>query len=117
MTEAAKPTEHEGVNGYERQDVNLKSLLLIGLGIAVSIAAILMFLNEYFVVEKERQVYQQVLKPESTKLRQLRAYEDEILNNYAVLDQDRGLYQIPIERAMELLADEDYRQRQSGRKQ
>jgi hypothetical protein len=68
-------------------------------------------LNDFFVSEKEKVVYETLLKPESNELLDLRAKELDILNSYKTLNADKGIYQIPIERAMQLLADEYSQQR------
>ena len=107
MSDAKVPNEQENKStGYERQDVNPKVLLILGFVLSVSFIILLVFLNDFFVVEKEKEVYEMVLKPESEKLRKLHAHENEVLGSYAVLDRKKGIYQIPIERAMELVARE-----------
>ncbi|RMD92294.1 MAG: hypothetical protein D6814_17105 [Calditrichaeota bacterium] len=117
MSDEKKSLEHEPANpGYETRDVNPKTLFVLGIATVLLIGFMLVLLNEYFVAAKEKDVYEVVLKPESTKLRKLHAYEDEILNSYAVLDQDKGIYQIPIERAMQLIAEENFQKRQKNKK-
>jgi hypothetical protein len=105
------PEERTGT-GYEKRDVNLAKIILSGLGIIILIVVSLVLLSEYFVVVKEEHVYNMVLKPESTTLRDLRAKEAEALNSYKLLDSAKGVYRIPISRAMVLLADEDFQARE-----
>ncbi|UCG60357.1 MAG: hypothetical protein JSV52_08455 [Candidatus Zixiibacteriota bacterium] len=95
--------------GYERSDVNVRMVVLIAVGVIVVVIVALIVLNEYFLSVKEQYVYDLVLKPESVTLRDLRAAEDEVLNSYKLLDSAGGVYRIPIERAMELVAEEAYR--------
>jgi len=98
-------------DGYEKRDVNLAKVLIYGLlGIAV-LVVIVFFVLDYFTAASEEAIYEAQLKPESVALRELRAREDEELNSYAVLDAQKGIYRIPIERAMELIAEEAYRAR------
>jgi len=102
-------TEH---SGYERRDANLKMILFISLAGIVFIVASVIVIDVVFVAEKEEIIYETVLKPESAALRDLRAREDEVLNSYKLLDTARGVYQIPIDRAMDLVANEAYRTEQ-----
>ena len=95
--------------GYDKSDINVKKLLLWAIVCVVTVVVSIVFVVQYFSIVKEDIVYTKVLKPESISLRDLRAREDEILNSYRVLDPVKGVYQIPIERAMELVADEAYR--------
>ena len=97
---------NNGEPGYETGDVNVKKILIVGFTGAVLLALILVGLYQYFIAETERQVYESVLKPESTALRELRAREDEELNSYKLIDSSKAIYQIPIARAMQLLTDQ-----------
>ncbi len=101
--------------GYERKDINVwKTLIATAAVIAVIVVSVI-FVDEIFVHTKERMIEQYVLKPESTQLRDLRAEEAEILTTYDVIDKNKGVYRIPISRAMKLMADEAYRQQAGGR--
>ena len=62
-------------------------------------------------LSKENLIYEQQLSTRSKTLRDLRATEEETLNSYKVLNADSGRYQIPIEQAMKLMADEAYQRR------
>ncbi len=100
-----------GKNDYERQDINPK--IVIGYSVAgmIILIVILVLLTDYFMIEKEEIVYQTNLKPVSVDLREIRAMETETLTNYKLLDKDKGIYQIPIERAMQLITEESFRKR------
>ena len=63
-------------------------------------------LIDIFKIHKESAVYDSVLSKESKELAELRAYEQETLNNYKLLDAEKGIYQIPVQRAMQLLTEE-----------
>jgi hypothetical protein len=103
-------TEPES-GGYEKRDVNLTRIFVYGVLGLVALTVVILFSLDYFTAVREEFVYEAVLKPESVPLRELRASEEEELNSYAVLDIEKGLYRIPIERAMELIAEEAYRER------
>lgn len=96
-------------SGYEKKDVNIRQILWWTISIVVAVAISLVLLNEYFLSVKEEMIYEEVLKPESVTLRDVRAKEDLLLNSYEVIDSTQGIYRIPIDRAMELIAQEAYR--------
>lgn len=64
--------------------------------------------NEFFLATKESLVTETVLRPESIPLRELRARETEILTSYGVIDAQAGVYRIPIEEAVQRMAEEAY---------
>jgi hypothetical protein len=97
-------------HSYEKSDVNVRKIVGFTLAVIAFLATVLILLNEYFLYSKEELVYETVLKPESVALRDLRAQEEEVLTTYRLLDASKGIYQIPVERAMKLLADEAYAQ-------
>jgi hypothetical protein len=94
--------EHHDDVGYEKRDVNVIKVLIPTLLSGVIIAVFLVGLDQYFLITKEKMYFDQVLKPESVALKELQQKEFQTLTNYKVIDKDRGTYQIPIERAMEL---------------
>ncbi len=101
-------------SGYEKSDVNVSQVVGWSLVIIVVLVAILVFMNEYFSYTKDKLIYETRLRPESKQLRDLRAREDQILNSYKVTDAEEGIYQIPVERAMKVMADEAYAQRKEA---
>ena len=92
--------------GYEKRDVNIKSMIVVGLSIVTFIILSLIFVNEIFIMEKEQIIYETVLQPESVTLQDLREKENNVLENYKLLNDTTGVYQIPIVRAMEIMAEE-----------
>ena len=107
-----------GGGGYEKRDVNIGKILAYAAGGIIILVILIIFLIDFFISVREENIYEAVLKPESAPLRELRARETEELTTYRIVDADKGIYQIPIDRAMELLADESYRRTDnpSGRK-
>ena len=92
--------------GYEKRDVNIVMVIGISVFLVSLLVVILVFLMDYFVDTKEQMVYEVQLQPESVELQDLDAADMEELTTYKILDAERGMYRIPIERAMELLAKE-----------
>jgi hypothetical protein len=100
--------------GYEKQDINLRKVILYGFLGIVLVVIVLVFAIDYFIATREEIVYESVLKPESAALRELRAREIEELNSYAIVDSTKGVYRIPIDRAIELMADEAFQGKMGG---
>jgi len=94
--------------GYEKQDASAKSLWIIATVSVTILVILVVIVNDVFVHTREQLVEEMVLSPESVALRELRASEQETLTSYAVVDAKAGIYQIPIERAMKLMAEEAY---------
>ncbi|MEJ2543375.1 MAG: hypothetical protein P8Y99_04855 [Calditrichaceae bacterium] len=92
---------------YEKRDVNVSKIVGFAIVIVVFLVAVIVFLNEFFIYEVEN-IKEERDSVVSTQLRDLRAAEEETLNSYKVLNADKDKYQIPIDRAMKLMADEAY---------
>ncbi len=92
--------------GYEKRDVNIVMVIGLSVLLVALLVVILVFLMDYFVDTKEQMVYEVQLQPESVELQDLEAADMEDLTTYKILNAERGIYRIPIERAMELLAKE-----------
>ena len=108
-----------------KEDVNVRAVTKFGLGLAGGIvfAAFLMwFLFDQFAARAVRQSPQpermeasnpQKEPPEPRlqpnppiDLKEFRAGEEVILNNYGWIDPEKGIVRIPVSRAMELVAQE-----------
>jgi hypothetical protein len=100
-----------GSNDYERQDINPKLVIIYSVLGMIILVVILVLLRDYFMIEKENIVYDTTLKPVSAELRDIQAKDTEILTNYKLLDKQNGIYQIPIDQAMRLIAEENFQQR------
>lgn len=105
----AGPEPHETVKrdtDFDRSDP--QTLLIAGLGIAslIGLVVIILGVQAYFDHITEVATYQKVLAPVSDDLKNLRSQEAEELNTYKYIDRNKGVVQIPISRAMELLAQE-----------
>jgi capsular polysaccharide biosynthesis protein len=98
-----------GSDGYERSDVNVKMIVIVAVLIVAFLAVSLLVLDQYFEYVTQETIYKEQLAPQSVALRDLRAREAETLNSYKVLDSAKGVYQIPIDRAMQLIAEESYK--------
>jgi hypothetical protein len=102
------PSE-QGKSGYETRDVNILKIVGVGLVSVVLLAIILIALREFFIATTKKQYYEVVLKPESEALKKSRERENEILSSYKVIDQEKGIYRIPIDSAISIMVDETVR--------
>jgi hypothetical protein len=96
---------------YEARDPKMGRIVLIGLGSVVILVVAIYILNEFFIISKNKLVEDVTLTPVSIPLRELRSHEEEVLNSYKILDSQQGIYQIPIERAMEIISNHAYQER------
>ncbi len=120
MAEAKIPAESIEA-GHELRDLSPKAIALFALSLAVLLVLVVLvtyFLHEhYLTVQVRTQAAPSPLSaaraptPEprlevtpGQDLKALRAAEDSLLNSYAWIDQQQGIVRIPIDRAMELLA-------------
>jgi len=92
--------------GYEKRDVSVRNLVLITIVCVIVVVVSMIWVKSFFTQVTEETVYQMVLKPGSLTLQELRAREDEALNKYRIIDLGKGVYQIPIDSAMAILARE-----------
>jgi len=114
---------------HEDKDVNVKGIVIAGLAIAVG--AFIVFVVSAFLLNWLTSRGQQVtqvpsvsplptLQPanpplqvnEPADLKALREEEDKKLNTYQWIDRNKGIVQIPIDRAMEIIANENLRHEQ-----
>ena len=84
------------------------ALLIAGFGIAsvIGLVVIILGIQMYFDHMREVAEYEKVAVPVAQDLKNLHSQEAEELNNYKYLDRKTGTIQIPISRAMELIAQE-----------
>ena len=96
--------DHTTEAGFDRNDPNSKFIALLGGAIIIFLVAVVFAVQYYHDVVKEQQVFVKVMEPESERLNNLRAREDDQLLRYQYIDRENGSVRIPIQRAMELLA-------------
>ena|ERR1043166_1390555 len=118
--------------GYELSDLRAKNIALFALILSVTIA--LVILVTYWLAQHfhEAQVsgpaisYPQGREPvprprfwvtPTEQLKAMRTEEDKILQSYGWTDKQKGIARIPIEQAMELLAEKDSGHKAAGSEQ
>jgi hypothetical protein len=107
--------------GHELTDLSPKSVALFGTVLALTIIAAVFItaalFRHFYAVERSKQIIPSPLSytreptpgPKlsvnpSQELQTMRAAEDSMLNSYQWIDREKGLVRIPIDRAIELLA-------------
>ncbi|MDP7395523.1 MAG: hypothetical protein QGF67_09405 [Lentisphaeria bacterium] len=98
--------EIDAAAGYDKRDINVLGVLCTAIAILVFVTVAIFILDSYFsrVTEELRSSYD---APKS-QLNELRAETREQLENYEE-DTTTGVQRVPIDRAMELLVEEDQR--------
>ena len=92
--------------GYEKKDVSVKAIVLGSFLTILLIVVFVVLLRDYFVINKENYIYKNVLNVKSAELQEIKIAEDLLLNHYKVIDIEKGIYQIPIDQAMAVVAEE-----------
>lgn len=121
-TPDAAPSSQSLERGYEVVDVRAKSLVFSAIGLTAAVALVCVFLIWFFdLLENRAQRRDPRLSPlvgaqspppprlqtnPADDLARLRAAEERALSGYRWIDKERGVIQLPVERAMELLLEE-----------
>lgn len=108
MTEPTNQPTPAEPEGYEKRDISVPKTLVVGMFVIILIVGFLVVLNEYFISVTEEIKQEQVLAPQSATYRDQIARDTELLTTYAIVDSTKGIYRIPVERAMKLMADEAF---------
>jgi hypothetical protein len=77
-----------------------------GIGSIVLLVITILALQSYFNKIWQEAVYEKVLAPPSEQLLELHRREDWLLTHYSWADKAKGTVRIPVNRAMELFAQE-----------
>ena len=91
---------------YETQDIPVKEVAIGGLIFVIIVAITLYLMYEYTerAIDDAQNDFR--LSKKSEKLMKLQELENESLNSYKVIDKEKQIYQIPIDRSKELLLNE-----------
>jgi len=90
--------------GYEKKDVSLKGIVITAMVSIVVVIIAVIAATEYYNIVREKDFTEYAMKPVSDKLINLRSREKSQLNHYAVIDEEKGIYQIPVKEAMHKIA-------------
>ena len=114
-----------GNQGHEERDVNVIAVTRFGIGLSLILVVSLFAVWGLFTLFKNREAKEPAgappaawmganahrLPPEprleehpAAELQDVRSAEEQILNGYGWIDRDKGVVRIPIDRAMDILA-------------
>lgn len=110
-----------GASGHEQSEANLKLIVYSAVGLAVAVAIVLLLMWGVFnFLKNDAQAKGQTLNPLATpvqippeprlepkpweSMQALRAHEEHVLSGYGWQDQKAGVVRIPIDRAMDIIA-------------
>jgi hypothetical protein len=114
---------HKSAAGHEEHDVNVHAITKFGIGLTLTVIATLFLLWGLFNFFSRRLTKQFQPAPETrtaavvklppqprlqdnprTDLRAIRSDEDRLLHHYGWVDKEHGVVRIPVERAIDILA-------------
>jgi len=100
-------TDHlhpEHPSSYEKRDANVTGIAIIGFAVVAFIIISAVLLDDFFVHTREKLIYEAAQAPVTLEQAEMDFHNDSLLTTYGVIDTTRGIYHIPIERAMEIIA-------------
>ena len=97
----ASPSE-----GFDHQEPRAKSIVWLAIASVILLVVVIVGVTAYFEYLYRDMVQEKVLSAPSTQLNDLHARETEQLTKYSYIDKDSGMVRIPVDRAMELFAQE-----------
>lgn len=98
--------QSHGNAGYDKKDVNVRMVLWISAATAVLIVGSILWVDQYVTMQSEAAIYELRLKPDNPQLLDLRAFEDRELGTLRIVDSTKGVFQIPIDRAMDRVVEQ-----------
>ena len=93
--------------GYEKHDVSVIHIVGFAVICITLIVLGIFMVDGYFVYTKEKLI-NEANKVSPKELMELRAKHHETLSTYKVIDESKGVYQIPISQAMKLLSEKSF---------
>src|SRR5260370_10097412 len=92
--------------GFNRDEPKTKSIAILAVVSVIRLIAVIVGVSAYFEYIYQDAVFEKVLSAPGEQLKELRAREDAQLTKYSYADKEKGVVRIPVDRAMELFAQE-----------
>jgi hypothetical protein len=108
------PPSHGVEVAFEDEGVNFGKILVIGILSLILFVGALAVLDDIFSIARESEIKAVDLAIPSEQLKAMRNTESATLNSYKLLDSTKATYGIPIDRAMRLVAGEDFEDKAGG---
>jgi hypothetical protein len=99
---------HDPAEGFDRTEPNVKAIFAFTAGSIIILVLVIVALQGYFDDLYQRAVYQKVLSQPSERLEEVRNRDNWNLTHYMYgdLNPNSGRVRIPVDRAMQLFAEE-----------
>ena len=97
---------HHETTGSHSREIRAGFIAVFAGISAVGLGVMLVVLQSLYLQVSEQEIHRKVLSRPSAELADLRAAEQASLAGYKALDKAKGVYQLPIDRAMELVVRE-----------
>lgn len=91
---------------YERQEPKNPLIAFLLVTSCIIVVALCAFFSWMFIIMRDSEHNRKIDQATYTDLQELRKKEDAKLTGYQYLDKDKGIVRIPVERAMQLMAEE-----------
>jgi hypothetical protein len=108
--QAIAPTPASIAAGVEPEEMNPGMLIQVVLGVTIVVVVLVIVLFQLMNLEVQSVRSDMAQDVGRTALMEVELAAAEKLTQYAVIDAASGTYQIPIDRAIELITDETYQQ-------
>jgi len=92
--------------GFDRGEPKAGAIAVFGIASVVLLILTIVALQAYFNKIWEQAVYEKILAPPSEELQDLHNRENWNLSHYGYMDKGKGTVRIPVDRAMDLFAQE-----------
>jgi len=89
---------------YDHSDPHARSIALYMFATVVGLALVGIAVQAYYELIESKEVYEQVLSQDNWQLMDLRNKEQWELTHYGYVDKNKGLVRVPIEQAMQAVA-------------
>jgi hypothetical protein len=91
---------------YEHQEPKNNLIAFLLVTSCIFVVAVCGFLSWMFIVMRDNEHNRKLNQATYVDLQELRKNEDAKLGDYQYVDQEKGMVRIPVERAMQLMAEE-----------
>jgi hypothetical protein len=91
---------------YENQEPKNPLIAFLLITSCIFVVAVCAFLSWMFIIARDNEHNRKINQATYTDLQNLRKAEDAKLSDYQYLDKEKGVVRIPVERAMQLMAEE-----------
>jgi len=92
--------------GYEKKDISIRAVAIGIIATVLLIVVFVVFLRGYFVLNYEKDLTEEIVNNPSQELQEILDKDKALLDNYGIIDKQKGIYQIPIDSAMKLVVQE-----------